>query len=223
MKKTLCITATLLCCIISVLLISCKESDSTYDPYSNWKARNVAYYKAVADTARNAIKAAKTQYGDTWESHCKWRMYKNILLSPTSASTLTDSICVYIENAGTGSGCPLWTDSVRVNYRGMLMPTEDENGTTYQYVFDQSYYGAFNATTAYPSKFSPSGVVTGFGTALSYMHIGDIWRIYIPYNLGYGSTAQTKIPAYSTLIFTVNLVAYYRPGSVVPVWKVKSK
>lgn len=218
MRKYISLTAFAICCL-TLFMTSCKESDDTFDPYSNWQQRNEDYFLSVCDTARSAINSAKTQYGNAWEQHCSWRMYKNAMLDATTAGKTTDSICVYIEKSGTGSGCPLWTDSVRVNYRGWLMQTKDENGATLQTVFDQSFYGTFNEATASPSKLSPSGVVYGFGTALMRMHIGDRWRIYIPNELGYSSTASSTVPAYSTLIFFVNLKAYYRPGTVVPDWQ----
>jgi FKBP-type peptidyl-prolyl cis-trans isomerase FklB len=41
---------------------------------------------------------------------------------------------------------------------------------------------------------------------------GDIWRIYIPYTLGYGTSNSSTIPAYSTLIFDVNLVGFTPAG-----------
>ena len=35
---------------------------------------------------------------------------------------------------------------------------------------------------------------------------GDRWIIYIPYSLGYGNRASGPIPAFSTLIFEVELL-----------------
>jgi len=63
---------------------------------------------------------------------------------------------------------------------------------------------------ATPTKFAVSGVVKGFSTALMRMHRGDHWRIYIPYQLGYGSGARSVIPAYSTLIFDLRLEDFWR-------------
>ena len=48
------------------------------------------------------------------------------------------------------------------------------------------------------------------------MHIGDRWKVYIPYQLAYGKTNNGTIPAYSTLVFDVTLVSYYRAGVDVP-------
>ena len=51
------------------------------------------------------------------------------------------------------------------------------------------------------------------------MHIGDRWIVYVPYQLGYGTTDQSTnvvVPAYSMLIYDVRLVGYYRAGTNVP-------
>ena len=50
-------------------------------------------------------------------------------------------------------------------------------------------------------------VIEGWQLALRQMHIGDRWIIYIPYTLGYGSRASGPIPAFSTLIFEVELLS----------------
>ena len=64
----------------------------------------------------------------------------------------------------------------------------------------------------------PSTAVKGFGTAMQNMHVGDRWRVYIPAELAYGSTSTSAIPAHSTLIFELELLAYYRKGTGVPSW-----
>jgi FKBP-type peptidyl-prolyl cis-trans isomerase FklB len=39
------------------------------------------------------------------------------------------------------------------------------------------------------------------------MPVGSQWELYIPYNLAYGERAMgANIPAYSTLIFTIELL-----------------
>ena len=40
--------------------------------------------------------------------------------------------------------------------------------------------------------------------------------MYIPYQLGYGNADNGSIPAYSTLVFDITLVSYYRAGVDVP-------
>ena len=73
-------------------------------------------------------------------------------------------------------------------------------------MFDESYKGEFNPAFNKPANFYVDGLIVGWSTALMRMVEGDNWRIYIPYNLGYGAKDQSDIPAYSTLVFDVNLV-----------------
>ena len=79
-------------------------------------------------------------------------------------------------------------------------------------MFDSSYQGDYDVTTARPVTFCVGALVDGFATALQHMHIGDQWRVYIPYQLGYGSSEKTGIPAFSTLVFDIALVNYFKAG-----------
>lgn len=206
-------------------LLSCSESDDTWDPYYNWAARNEQWYTTVADSARTAISDARRQYGDQWQAHTPWRMIKSLQLAPDyDTHRLTDSICVRIVAQGPHAGdeayMPLYNDSVRLNYRGWLMPTEYAPGEAKeQKVFSQTYYGTFNAATARPSQMGVTGAIEGFATALQYMTPGDDWLVYIPQNQAYGAKASEAIPPYSTLLFRLNLIDVYRMGTTVPEWK----
>lgn len=50
-----------------------------------------------------------------------------------------------------------------------------------------------------------TGVIDGWSLVLQQMHVGDHWRVYIPYYLAYGVTKYNSIPAYSALVFTIRL------------------
>ena len=94
-----------------------------------------------------------------------------------------------------------YTSQVEVYYKGTFI-----DGT----VFDDGLFehGA-------PAVFAPSGVVDGFGTALQHMHPGDRWLIWIPQQMGYGSTGSTAgsvtIKPYTTLIFDLEVVRVVEP------------
>lgn len=204
------------------MMVSCSDDNDAYDPYENWQARNAEYFSQIAGTARTAIAEAKAVYGDQWEEHCEWRMFKTYHKPQDVAGALTDSICVRIETRGTGKGCPTYSDSVRLNYRGILMPAQYmENGElkTKEVVFSQSFTGDLNPELAAPVLMDVSSNVYGFATALQYMHVGDVWWVYMPSDLGYGSSSSGSIPAYSTLTFLINLVDYYLSGSGIPDWQ----
>jgi FKBP-type peptidyl-prolyl cis-trans isomerase FklB len=38
------------------------------------------------------------------------------------------------------------------------------------------------------------------------MKVGDIWEIWVPWELGYGSSGSGSIPGYTTLVFEIELM-----------------
>ena len=99
---------------------------------------------------------------------------------------------------------------MKVSYRGSLIQTTDKDGNVNAgYVFDKNFEGTYNKQTAMLSTFAVNNVVDGFATALMHMHVGDHWVVYIPYQLGYGSTGNGSIPAYSMLRFELVLDSYH--------------
>lgn len=91
---------------------------------------------------------------------------------------------------GDGGPKPTATSDVEVRYRGELI-----DGT----VFDESKE---------PISLNLGGVIKGWTEGLQLMSVGDKYRFYIPYDLGYGANgAGNDIKPYSTLIFEVELVS----------------
>lgn len=66
-------------------------------------------------------------------------------------------------------------------------------------VFDDSF------ARKRPEIFKVKEVIEGWQEALKVMPVGSRWIVYIPYELGYGTRACGNIPAYSTLIFEIEL------------------
>ncbi len=198
---TICTVAAL--AVIPLWLASCSENDDTVEEFPDWQERNDAYFAGIYEQARANVDGS-------------WRLIRNYALEDTIDAVSTDYIAVQVIQQGEGSGCPMFTDSVLVNYRGRLIPS-----TSYVdgYVFDQSYTGEYNAATAQPRQMYVGSTVDGFATALQHMHIGDRWLVYIPYSMGYGTGGSDAIPGYSTLIFDVELVAYYRAGVSPGPWR----
>lgn len=50
-------------------------------------------------------------------------------------------------------------------------------------------------------------LIDGWIIAMQQMCVGDKWEIYIPSEMGYGKFSQPGIPAGSTLIFEIELIA----------------
>ncbi len=187
---------------------SCSETENKTEEYPNWQNTNEAYFNSLYSTTK-----AKIASGDT-----NWKIIKSWSLPADNdkfTSNSTDYIIVEVLENGTGSGSLLSTNAVLVHYSGKLLPS-----TSYSsgFIFDQSYYGEFNEKTARPTALTVSSLVDGFSTALQNMHIGDRWRVYIPYQLGYGeSSTVSAVPNYSTLVFDLTLVAYGRSSADFPV------
>lgn len=219
-----------LCSLFAACVFSaCSKEDSTWDPYHDWQARNARWFAQVADSARRAIAEAKSIYGeDNWTEHCEWRMYKSLQKSAdVNTGRLADSICVKVMDPGTGTVLPNYNDTVRLSFRGWLMETQydDGNGGLYSEsrVFTQTYYGKYDPSTAAPSTARVADMIEGFKTALQYMPEGADWYVYLPQELAYGAKAESEIPAYSTLLFRINMRAVYPAGSGVPAWKVRER
>lgn len=194
------------------LLSSCSETDDTVEEYPNWQSKNEAFFNSKYNAARQQSSAGSTE----------WKVIKTYARQGSTTNTPTDHIIVRVLREGLGSGCPLYTDSVRVHYRGQLLASTthvDKNDSELGFVFDKSWStDVFDEEVSVPAKLGVGSVVDGFATALQHMHIGDRWLVYIPYQLGYGSTGSSTIPAYSTLVFDIALAAYYRAGTKVPAW-----
>lgn len=199
-------TASALAITAALALASCSESEEVSHELDNWEARNWAYFTDVYKTA-----AAEGEDNG-------WLIIRNWSYEEEAATDSDDYIVVNVLEEGTGTESPMYTDSVYTHYSGRLIPSDSYPEG---YIFDSTYDGELDVETALPTYFAVSGLIDGFTTAVLNMHIGDYWRVYIPYNLGYGTTDSGSIPAYSTLIFDIYLVAYYRVGTVVPLWKVR--
>ena len=218
--------------LLLLVFAACSDDSEDYDPYHDWQVRNEAWFRSVADSARSAIAEAKTQYGSQWEDYCQWRMLKRLdQAQDYNTGSLTDSICVRIVSRGTGDYSPLWSDSVRISFRGWLMPAtyqlynKDNQlvDSLMQEVFTQTYFGVFDEATAAPQLSAITPFVQGFSTALQYMVKGDDWMVYVPQQLAYGANANGVIPAYSTLAWRIHMAAVYPCNSGVPDWKVRRR
>lgn len=210
--------------LVGLVFVSCSEKSSEWDPYYSWESRNAMWFEQVTDSARTAISAAKARYGENWEAHCPWRMFKSLQRSADIPGATTDSIVCKIVRKGEGTKQINYSDYVLIHYRGWLMPSEyitADNVTkeTKMVVFDQSYYGEFNPATAVPKQMYVGGCIEGFQTALQYMVEGDQWYVYIPHELAYGKNSSGEVPAYSTLRFLMNVVVVYEDFDDLPDWK----
>ena len=104
--------------------------------------------------------------------------------------TLPSGLQYKVITQGTGA-IPTAGDRVKVNYHGTLIDGK---------VFDSS------VERGEPITFGVTQVIPGWTEALQMMPVGSKWILYVPYNLAYGDRDGGPIPAYSNLIFEVELL-----------------
>lgn len=184
MKKYLFILA-----VLAAGLVSCSESDDATEEFADWQNRNETYFEQ-AYSRHDASSIIK-----------KW----SLDASATSYAH-TDCILVDVLQSGTGTSSPYYTDYVKIYYSGRLIPSASYPAG---YVFDGTPFSELDKDITKPTLMKVSSFVPGFSTALQHMHKGDRWRITVPYQLAYGTTGKSTIPAYSTLIFEIELVDFY--------------
>lgn len=216
------LTALLALVLTLPLTTSCEDNAGDADNAeftTNWKERNEQYFLNKFNEAKNSISQAKAAYGNDWEAHTSWRVARSWCKVDGRVNT-TDSICYEYVERGTGTDRPLYTDSVWVNYIGHLIPTESYPSGK---IFDHSGVyedetRVFDSRFAQPVEFSVSNLVEGFTTAMLYLHVGDRVRLYIPQELAYLSAASSNVPAYSTLVFDLQLKGIVRKGATSGTW-----
>ena len=175
--------------LLLLFAVSCTEQeDVEADDYANWQERNDAYTADVAKRCQRVKSFTKDQQTE---------------------GAVSDYVYYEVLETGTGSDSPYYTDTVRVSYRGRLIPTASYPEGL---VFDETFTGNFSWQTTGVITTLASGFVDGFTTILQHMHRGDRWRVYIPYQLGYNTTSKDGIPAIcSNLIFDIALTKRPRP------------
>lgn len=165
--------------LMIMLLTSCTNNDST----------------TAIDNAKRKIE------NDNWVNSFK----DSVGYVKATASGYYGDVNYYykiILKGNTTGASPLSTDLVTVNYKGSI-----KNGT----VFDKSYTAdsPVNDTTAVPVAFRVNALVYGWTVNLTQMKVGEIRRIILPSELGYGSTGSgTTILPCAALKFDVQLISF---------------
>lgn len=176
-------------------VVSCSESDdeSVSAEFANWQARNDAFFFTLEDSLRS--------------NSALWTKWKSYTKNAQAVGANTDYVYAKLVQKGDGSDSPLYTDTVRIAYRGRLIPSASY---PQGYVFDQTFVGDYDISTTDVYDAAISGFTEGFATALQHMHRGDRYLVYVPYALGYGTTTSSsgKVPACSVLVFDIVLIDY---------------
>ena len=201
MKRTLHILPSLLF-VVAVLVAATACSKSEDDSAERWRTANDAAFAAVKRDASYTELKSPGNEGSVY--------YKEL-------------------KKGTGTKPILFTSAVSIYARGRFVADYPDNKYIRQGTVFQSWLEADGVpfTTVVsnvgviPSGFSAYTLTKGVRVALQYMHEGDRWEVWVPYTLGLGeddgslfvnvmpSSSATKIPAYSTLVFEIEVVGVH--------------
>ena len=152
----------------------------------NWK---VMSFEDADDTANRLYELLMQQQMDKSKEENQAYLEKkareeNVVKTPSG-------LLYQVIRLGDGGPKPTATSDVEVRYRGEFI-----DGT----VFDE-------ATT--PVTLNLGGVIKGWTEGIQLMSVGDKYRFFIPYDLGYGENGYgSDIKPYSTLVFEVELVSF---------------
>lgn len=119
----------------------------------------------------------------------------------TEMHTTTSGLKYSVLHKGEGTTSPKATDTVTVQYTGWLT-----DGTQFDSSRDRGQ----------PAQFKLMQVIPGWSEGLALMHVGDRYKLTIPFDLAYGESGRPPvIPPKSDLIFDVELLGI-EPGPVLP-------
>ena len=180
---------------LSCFVCSCSESDDEdlTGEFANWQERNDAFFFTLEDSLRS--------------NSALWTKWKSYTKNAQTVGATTDYVYAKLVQKGDGGDCPLYTDTVRIAYRGRLLPSASY---PQGYVFDQTFVGNYDIRTTDVYDAAISAFTDGFATALQHMHRGDRYLVYVPYALGYGTSDSSsgKIPGCSVLVFDIVLIDF---------------
>ena len=145
----------------------------------------------------NTYTIVATYSGDTYYSGSASASSKLTIKSPTYAKA-SDGLQSATVTAGSGAGT-VSGQLDEVDYTGYLT-----NGTK----FDSSLNAG---RTPFTFGLGEGSVIAGWDQGVVGMKVGETRDLVIPPSLGYGSTANGSIPANSTLIFVIHMLAIDLP------------
>ncbi len=157
---------------------SCLGDDEGYSDYKEWRQENLTYIEnAKAETVDG-----KPKYESVTP---EWDKSFSILMQWHNDRSKTANNLSPLDN----STC---------NVKYILKNIEGDT-------IESSYKLTEHGDSIFQCQ--PTGLITGFWTALTNMHVGDSVTAILPYTAGYGIMGSGSILPYSTLIFGIKLVS----------------
>jgi FKBP-type peptidyl-prolyl cis-trans isomerase FklB len=168
------------------------NEDKVFEGFIAGVAKDSTYY--TYDNASKLFDAQRLIYKNRLDSINKAAGEAFLAENKTKEGVVTLPSGLQYKVLVKGNGAiPKPTDKVDVVYEGKTIDGH-----------------VFDATSRHRGRefdtFTPNALIKGWQEALTIMPVGSKWELYIPYDLAYGERgAGNEIPAYSALIFTMEL------------------
>ncbi|NLZ72295.1 MAG: peptidylprolyl isomerase [Bacteroidales bacterium] len=154
---------------------ACSETEKA-SRYDNWQARNESF-----------IDSLKNVYDEKTDPN----LYAVVDEGNKS------QLIFYKKEIQTNEGLiPEYNDSIVVYYHGTNILEER---------FDGNFDGKEVQINDKPTGFRLNKTISGWIWPLQHMREGERWKLFIPWQSGYGERGSGSILGYSTLIFTIQL------------------
>ena len=192
--------------VVGMAFAACSETEET-SVYDNWQSRNEAYIDSIAALVGNRYIIEQAD-ADAME------LGQIYAIESRQSSTNETKQYIYCKKLvanldGEVPNYSGWHSTVDAFYYGTLITGDSFDGN-----FEG--YGAIDQEIPLPpvkvptefdssSQMSVTGVVSGWTWVLQYMHVGERWMMYIPWQSAYGSSGNGSIPGYSALTFDMIL------------------
>lgn len=177
--------------LFAALLLVLAGCNNTYDPYNpvETEANNQSHFRRWR------------QYNDAWYADYR----DNKLGSDTGVvrtEVLPSGILIEVYHDGFGAIPKRTKDPVRGSASDILVSMDG-------YLVDGT-----NFLLRGRLQYTLSDMIEGLQQVFSIMHQGSHWRVYLPYDVGYGDkgsvgtshTGNFAVPPYSVLIFDIDLL-----------------
>lgn len=186
MKRKLGTAAVALAIVAAIFFINRLDPQRVQDEF----AAEQAALQAVEEAQRQAENQDRKRRV-TEENREKGEAFLEENMAEEGVVVLASGLQYKVLKEGTGPK-PRASDMVSVQYIGTLI-----DGTE----FDSS------KRRGAAVNFVLSEVIAGWQEAVALMPVGSTWKLFIPYDLGYGAQGQRPmVPPYATLIFEIELV-----------------
>jgi peptidylprolyl isomerase len=184
MRKTTTITAAVIA--LAAALAGCGSSTAPgvqLAPSSGATADTTAVASATTSTSTSATSTSSTPLPAALQTKPK-------VAPPSGAPPKTLVVKDLIKGTGPAATA---SSTVNVQYVGVV------------YKGGKQFDASWNDGSGQPVSLPLSGVIKGWQQGIPGMKVGGRRELIIPPSLGYGPTAQAKIPANSTLVFVIDL------------------